>query len=751
MNAHHSLGEQLRSHRLAADLTLEGLAEKSGISARSLSDIERGVSQAPHRRTLEAIAAGLDLPPPQREALFRESRARRAVPAEGQRASAVAPHRVADFTGREREVAEISAMLTAARSTPPPAAVVVTGPPGIGKTTSALEALSRVRADEQQILFVDLGGFGPLPLTPLQVLRALLRQVPGIGDRVPSSLDEAVMLWLSVSTASPAAVLLDNAAHESQVRPVLTRECENKTLVTSRRSLAGLEAVRRVTLGPLSDEESVQLLAKLIPENQRAAGDLRELAQLSDHVPLAMRIAGNRIASQPALQTADFIARLRSSENRLRLLVAGDLAVEAAFALSYDDLEPRTAELFRAITVIDGPTFDARIAAATVDHDVLDVESRLDELTDLGLIEARGGNRFRMHDLVRLFAVTRRDAVDGPATSLERRARLRAWLLAALERAGAWYEPGRTPDAPGSSGTGFPDAETAAAWIRIEENHWWPAMREAAAVGEHGVVVDVADALHWFSELWMEWGHWLELFTLAAESAGALGDKRLEAMHLGYTVWAHLIETKDHVEALAAARLAVAAAEESGDHQQRGWAFFYLCWVLRTVDFEESIAAGRESMAQFQLARDDVGLAQIRVSISILLNLHGDHSLAVRELRRVLDHAKLTTDGTPTLAQMITRLSANQDLSSSYVALGRYAEAIDAASVAVEVAETFGTPTRVARALRYRATAYFVAGDVEAAKRDIDRAIDALDEGKVIEYFIAEREELEELRRTLPE
>jgi transcriptional regulator with XRE-family HTH domain/tetratricopeptide (TPR) repeat protein len=732
-------------HRLAADLTLEALAERSGVSVRTISDIERGVSVAPQRRTVEAIATGLQLDGQQRDAILREARARRAVPAEGQRATAVAPHRVSDFTGREREITEVVSLLapTEAGDCPP---VMISGPPGIGKTTSALEAMNRIREDGQPTLFVDLDGFSPLPLAPLQVVRALLRQMPGIGEKVPASLDEATMLWQSATAENPPIVLLDNAAHENQVRPVLTLDPRSKVVITSRRTLAGLEGVRRMTLGPLSTEESVTLLARLIPAAQRVAGDLSELAELCDHIPLAMRIAGNRIASRPASQAGDFVARMRSSENRLRLLVAGDLAVESAFALSYDDLDAQTAALFRAISVIDTGTFDARIAAATLDVDVIEIDLRLDELTDLGLLEARGGNRYRLHDLLRLFAAARLVAVDGPDGARVPRDRLRSWLMGTLERAGAWFEPDRSPDLANAAGAVFAAAETAEAWIRIEEHHWWPAMQSAAQAGEHAAVVDVADSLHWFSELWLEWGHWLELFSLARDSAQKLSDRRLEAMHLGYMVWATILETRDRERGLELARLAVTTAEASGDHQQRGWAYWYLGWMLRRDHFDEAVVACRESVSLFDLAGDTAGSAQAMIQLSSLLHASGDSELAIDEFRRVLERVEASRSTTHNLVQMITELSAHQHMSRSFLALNRPTEAIESATSALAVAEAFGSETRIAEALRFRATAHLAAGNVDDAEADISKALSGLDANTKLKYILAEREKLEALR-----
>ena len=151
---------------------------------------------------------------------------------------------------------------------------------------------------------------------------------------------------------------------------------------------------------------------------------------------------------------------MRTSEDRLRLLVAGDLAVETAISLSYDELDPRTAALFRWISLIDGRTFGAHLAAAAArSADLAEVESRLDDLTDLGMLEARGGDRYRLHDLMRLFGRSKLRMTVGPDEIARRRDHVRSWLLGSLERAGAWYEPMREPTALGRTGRGFVSAE----------------------------------------------------------------------------------------------------------------------------------------------------------------------------------------------------------------------------------------------------------------------------------------------------
>jgi transcriptional regulator with XRE-family HTH domain/tetratricopeptide (TPR) repeat protein len=723
-----TFGEHLRRLRQAADLTLESLAERSGVSVRTIGDIERGVSVAPQRRTVDALARGLRLAPSERDALLREARARRAVPSEGQRASAVAPHRVWDFSGRTREIAEITSFLTPSDSALA-APVVIAGLAGIGKTTTALEAIHRLRGDRGPLLFLDLDGMSSRPLTPGEVVIGLLRQLPGIGEEVAATLDEAVVLWREATARRPLTVLLDNAASERQIRPVLGVHPGVTIVITARRALAGLEGVRRITLGPLPADESVELLAKIIPAEQRAAGDLRELATLSSHIPLAMRIAGNRIAGSPAVQAGDFADRIRSTENRLRVLVAGDLAVEAAFALSYQELDPPTAELFRSISVIDAGTFDARIASATLPSGVPEneVESRLDELTDLGLVEARGGNRYHLHDLVRVFAATRLISQEGADAAKMPSERLRGWLLSTLERAGAWFEPARSAHPQGRVGIRFADKEAAEAWIRIEEQHWWPALRAAAAAGHHALVVDVADALHWFSELWMSWGHWSELFGLAVESARALDDSRFEAMHLGYQVWAIVVERRDFVEGLRLARLAVAAADRSGDAQQKGWAHYYLSWMLKRSNVEEALAAGRIAVLQLGLAGDYEGSVNATIQVASLIDLTGDHEFALLQYRMALEQVQEHAATAPNLALTIIELDLERRISRLLVTLGRSVEAVEAADRAVTLGEALGSETFLGVALRDRAFARLAAAHIDEARGDIERALEGLD------------------------
>lgn len=742
-------GLLLRSLRVGHNLTLESLSAKSGVSVRTIGDLERGASTSPQRRTVDALADGLELDVPTRHAFLRAARARN-VPAESVGSpGAIAPHRVFDFSGRDREIHEALAVLE--NDLPPGEqrpALVISGAPGIGKTTGAIEILARGSSSDRPTVFVALDGFNAFPLTPLQIMGAILRQLPGAEQKPPTDLEAAAIQWRAAVEAAPVRILLDNAANENQVRPILSICSGVIIIVTSRRSLAGLEGVCRLRFGPLQRDESITLLKRLIPQADRDPSALDEVASLCDDVPLALRVVGNRIASRPAWSVQDLLARLRSTEHRLRLLVAGDLAVEAAISLSYEELDPRTAALFRWISLIDGKTFDATLAAAALRSTEIDeVEFRLDDLTDLGMLEARGGNRYRLHDLMRLFGVNKLRETVGADEIDRRRAHVRSWLLGSLERAGAWYEPGREPGKLGRVGRSFANQDAASAWIRSEAEHWWMAYAEAAELREDEVVVDVADAVHWYSDVWLIWGHWHEFFSLAVTAAQNLGDQTMEATQLGYVAWAEIMETGDRDRAVRTALAALDAAQRARNATQVGWANYYIGWaswlLRRFVEAADAAAAATES---FALAGEKDGLENARLLATMIKSTRGDHLAAIEEMEATI--ARVQAGPNPeSFANLIVQYGAYLDLVDSYISVGRNDDAVHVSGVGIHIARSLNDDMRVILMMRQRVRALIEAGAWDEAMAEVDEALRLLGPGSSEAFIFAQfREEIPAIR-----
>jgi tetratricopeptide (TPR) repeat protein len=689
-------------------MTLEALAERSGVSVRGISDIERGRSLHPQPRTVEALVSGLGLD----DAARRWLRAPLVSTGPGGGRSDFRPARVADFTGRSAELHRLIGLLH--RSPDPARVVVVSGPPGIGKTAFVTEALARVAGQGRQV-FVDLAGHGRPASTSLEVLQRVLRQCDP-GDP-PGTLAAARARWAEVAAVDRVLVHLDNVSGEDEVRPVLV-EGRATVVATSRRSLAGLDA-DRVVLDVLAAEDARTLLEHVIPPGQRDDGSVAELVALCDGFPLALRVAANRIASRPATSAADLVVRLRSADRRMALLVAGDVSVAAAIAVSHDDLDLRTSAVFRTTAVLDGVTFDAQTVAAALDDDPLATEARLEHLVDLGLVEQRGPDRYRMHDLIRLFASDR--LREDPAAEAGARSRLDRWLLDRLLTEGsAFVVPGRAPVArPGA------DQQVARDWIVAEVDHWWPAFQRAAADGRHGAVLTLTSVLQWVANLWPDWGRWYELDVLAQDAARATEDDAASARISGHLAWAAHIERADHRLAARHAAEALSAAERSGVAHLVAWGHYHVAWAaLELGEIERAEAHVRAAIAGFDADPDPVFLHQARGLLGVVLRAQERHTESVTQLRTVVEGIVTGLDPVDERVRYAQAL-ARAELATSLLAAGAAGEALavlDAGLGAVPL----DTGTSLGLLLRTRAAALTELGLRDEALRDVERALEAM-------------------------
>jgi transcriptional regulator with XRE-family HTH domain len=254
-------GEVLRGHRRAARLTLEQLAELSGVSARTLSDMERGRSKGPQHRTVTALADALALEGDARKQLVELARDGRlrdhwARPV----GLCELPRLVDDFTGRAAELVWISELVYADSAPGAGVAGLITGSGGMGKTTLAIRAAHVLRPSfPGGVFFLDLLGMSPQPATTADALRLLLRALGVVDEQIPEDVPGRASVYRSLLRDRHALVVLDNAGSEEQVRPLLPGDGASRALITAKRALAGLEGVRRLGLGPLSLPEAAEL------------------------------------------------------------------------------------------------------------------------------------------------------------------------------------------------------------------------------------------------------------------------------------------------------------------------------------------------------------------------------------------------------------------------------------------------------------------------------------------------------------
>ncbi|GAA2752931.1 ATP-binding protein [Amnibacterium kyonggiense] len=720
------IGELLRRLRLERDLTLEVLAQRSGVSDRSIGDIERGVSAAPRRGTLAALAEGLALPPSERAELLAAGRRARTAE-EAPTAESVRPHRLADFTGREQELELLVGLLRhGGDGSLPCEPIVVSGAPGSGKTSLALEAVRTARLDDRELYFVNLGGATDRPLTPLQVLQALLRQVPGDAD-VPVAFDAAAAAWQRAVAAGPAVVVLDDAGMESQVRPVLAVDRRSRVVTTSRRSLAGLEGVRHVRIGPLPRDASVTFLRRAIPAAQLAGVDVDELAELCGDLPLALRIVAGRIASQPGRRAAGLVDRLRSDSRRLRTLTAGDLAIETTFAAAYALLTPQQQWCFRALSVLPASSFSAAAAAAFGSGTEDDAVDELEELAHLGLVEPLDRERFRLHDPLRLFAAAR--LREDPDDEREVRERARRWYAGTAARAGVLFSASPLPDPPMRPWPElrFDSPPAADAWLQEELDGWTGALFAMSGDGAHEQLLVHVRYLRSYAESSEHWHGWPDLLLTAVTSARAIGDQHLVARHLADAAWMLNNATFDHVRAKGVGAESIAAAR-----------------AVAAVDVEAQ-ATLQVAIAQMELGEDDRATQAL---FDRAVDLHGraddaqgaldariakaahretfDPTGAADELRALLVELARSDERVSDRERYSMRLTAWVSLGRVLTGLGEAAAADAVATEALDhIADRRGAPSDFARLLAVRGHARAAGGDAAGAITDLGAALDA--------------------------
>ncbi|MGW0186302.1 helix-turn-helix domain-containing protein [Streptomyces sp. NPDC003362] len=586
-------GRLVRELRQSRGWTIEELAEASGVSGRAIGDMERGRSLRPHRGTVTALAQGLQLDAEGHAELLAAVRAGRpaAKPAASVYASPYTlPRGVLDFVGRHAELTTLRALVQQATDdampdrqgtrSPVPAAVL-SGPPGSGKSTLAVRlAEESAPSFPDGTFLLDMRGLDEQPLSAEQAVLRLLSGW-GVGDAElgRATAEERLARYRALTATLRAVVVLDNVGSEAQVRPLLPHEGHLLMLLTSRRTLAGLEGVRRLELDALTPQESASLLRAVVGAGRVDAepAAARAVTERCGHLPLALRVAANWAATRTNWSLQRLADRLADEERRLDALSAGDLRVNSAFALSYSRLAPGAARMFRLLSLVPGGDFGIPPAAVLADTSLLAAEDLLEELLEAGLLMAARGDRYRFHDLLRLYARARHRAEDTEQESQAARTRLRTWLLDTTVLAGRWYEPDYgAPPADPNRLVVLDDREQAMRWLKTESDHWLAAFREAAEAGEHARVAEVADATFWFSDHWVSWGHWVEVYRRAAEAGAALGDPALEAGHRNSLSGAYWLAERRSDKAIAEAAHALELARGCGDLVQQGWAHHHL-------------------------------------------------------------------------------------------------------------------------------------------------------------------------------
>ncbi|WP_262379637.1 AfsR/SARP family transcriptional regulator [Nonomuraea sp. PA05] len=448
------------------------------------------------------------------------------------------PRGVADFTGRQEQLDELATLLGAPSDTV--TVCVISGKGGVGKSTLAVKAAHLVApAYPDGQLYADLRGVTGSPAPALEVLGRFLRALGLPCSEVPATAPECVDAYRSALHGRRVLVVLDDAANEQQIRPLLPGSPTCAVLITTRRRLAGLEGVSVTDLDVLDPPAALELLARMAGADrvQAEKESARRIVHLCGHLPLALRTAGARLAARPHWPLAALAGRLADECRRLDELTAGDLEVRASVALSYQGLDEQAKRAFRWLGLLGVPDFASWVPAALLGVPETEADKVIDHLMDAQLldhvaVDAAGQARYRLHDLLRVYAAERAEAEDPPgerAAAVNRA--LGGWLWL-ITRAAAARPPGAlTPRREYSMArpveSEVPDL---LAWFNAESPALVVVVERAAAMNLYKVACEVAAALCSSSfSVDTRFEEWRRTHESALEAARRAGDPLAEA------------------------------------------------------------------------------------------------------------------------------------------------------------------------------------------------------------------------------
>jgi DNA-binding SARP family transcriptional activator len=314
-----------------------------------------------------------------------------------------------DFSGREREVRRICAILVEPAAAPP--VVVITGMAGIGKTALAMRIANLMKSQfPAGQLYLNVRGMSSHPVEPAEALVRLLRMLEAKGVEQARTEDELAEIY-RIALCGRLLTILDDVSDERQVRPLLAGSNSSATLITSRLRLSGLQGAHLIELDTLEPGDALKMLSRILgPERlsvNREAG--ARILHFAEGLPLAVRIAGARLLARPHLALGKFADRLADEDRRLEELSHNDLEVGGSLASTFSYLGPHSTDAFLLLGSRQEQDFTAASAAAALGVPEKMAEDIIEQLVDVQLvhvvdIEQVEQPRYRLKELVRLFA-----------------------------------------------------------------------------------------------------------------------------------------------------------------------------------------------------------------------------------------------------------------------------------------------------------------------------------------------------------
>ncbi|WHT21879.1 NB-ARC domain-containing protein [Crossiella sp. CA-258035] len=452
------------------------------------------------------------------------------------------------FVGRRVELGRLANALDPAGANSPGGSVVVSavaGLAGVGKTTLAVRAAHDAIAAgwfPGGVLMVDLRGYDApeRQVLPSAALASLLGALGTPSEHIPADQSDRERLWRSRLAQRHASgqrmlIVLDNASSSDRVRPLLPGTDGHRVVITSRHSLADLDGARLLDVDVLSAEQAIDLLQQELvaahPGDDRVRADpgaADRLGQLCGGLPLAVRIAAALLGADPDQPVSELTEALAAEHNRLEELeYDGSLSVRAAFDLSYQHLGQKPAQLFRLLALNPGPEISTEAAAALANRPTVETRRLVGQLRRAHLLlpgSARG--RWRMHDLVRVYATERISQDPAKEPALER---LINYYLTNTQEAGRHFGAHTQHAKEGGQVTTWKEAIE---WLDTEYPNLLTTVTLAHNTGRSHCALHLPLALYPYFHLRKHWTDWVATHRLALLAARRLRDRQGEGFAL---------------------------------------------------------------------------------------------------------------------------------------------------------------------------------------------------------------------------
>jgi DNA-binding SARP family transcriptional activator/tetratricopeptide (TPR) repeat protein len=707
------------------------MIEELGIEPNEwLQQLERGILTSDVSLQTPPLAPVVPVGPEPFIAIQPESRVR--LPAVG--TPCMLPTDIGDFMGRIKQVDAIQQHFAVAQDNPDQLAVpviVLMGKPGVGKTTLAVHVAHRVSdnfLDGQ--LFADLHGRGSERVGPMQVLERFLRPLGVPGAVMPEGLEERAEMYRDLISDRRILIVLDNVEGEGQVMPLLPGDRKSAVMITSQGRLSGIPGAIHIEVGVFELTQSVELLSRIIGVDRVCAESdaADDLAELCGHLPLALRIAGARLAARPHWSIQQLVDRLDNETRRLDELKHGGMGIRASISLAYDAVDGEARRLFRRLAVVDFPALSGWVGAALLDLPLPEAQDLLDDLADAQLVEATGlgsglHSQYGLHDLIRVFA---RERLIEEESAAERNAALErvlgALLFLSSEAHRRFYGGDFLQVKSAACRWPLPDmlveqlVSPPLPWFEREKLTIVAGIRQAAQAGFVDLCWDLAITAVTLFESRIYLNDWRETHEIALAATRQADNQLGEAAMLYSTGTLYIVEQR-YADARRELEDAVALFQAVGNEQGQAHAVRNLAFLDRiSGDLDEASRHYEQALEVFHRNGDLVAAAYVLHNLAQVRLESGQSDEAKRMLAEALELSQ-RGGSTRVEAQVLHRFG------STLLQEGDCTDAVELFGRALEAVRGIGDPIGEAYALHGLGMAHLSAGSFAAAGEALNDAL----------------------------